>query len=204
MDQLKLPHRLVLLYHLNPGNVSLITMNDFREIITLAILAEAYLMGKISFENENVKIANDQKTGHSMIDDIISEISGHNQPKDPAAWSEELAERFHSYEHVKNNLMDNNILVIQKKRILGFPYKSIIAPKSKDMASIVENFFTKTAQKSNLNLRDFLTLLIVDKTKMKDSVKNSSISSDLYERLISKPAFNTFRRAIDDLQDVNK
>lgn len=201
MEQLKLPHRIVLMNHLSFNDKNYLTTYNLPQLVTLAIIAESSILGKLAIKNDTVEITDSKKTGHSMIDNIISEIQNSDKSQGLVFWIERLSEQLDSYEHVKNNLIDNQLIKSGYKRVLGIPVKKILVPQSKNIQSVVKNYLLQLSRKNNLSLRDFLTLEIISKTELNKLAGIHGNDQTLLQTMKTKPTFQYFSQPLDKIME---
>ncbi len=198
MEKIKLPHRFVLMHHLQDAKGKMVAGPALQKLTTLAALAEAYLLEKIALKDGEVSVKDPQKTGHSIIDDIIGEIESANQHQSLSDWTMELSDKLKTYQHVSDNLVENKLLAHTRKKILGvFPTGQTVALFDKNIQRNIREYLINLSEKQNLNLRDFLTLYLVSSHNLLKKADKNIHTTEIIQRMKAKPVFALFAGIID-------
>lgn len=199
MDQLKLPHRLVLLDHLQPESSPVVGEDKLDPLVALAVIAETYMMEKIAFDGDILAITQSSKTGHSLIDDVIALAEEREENYSLVAFARLIANRNKPYRHVLDNLIENQVLKVRNRKILGISLSKTIVPFRKQVVTVVLDYIKKLADQQNLNLRDYLTLYIMQQTRLKENMSGNLETASLTETTDNKSVFNLFNQAVDEI-----
>jgi len=200
MEKIKLPHRFVLLNHLQSAKGELIDEPVLQKLTTLAAIAEAYLAEKIGFDNEKLIHKDTTLTGHSIIDNITKEIEDSHESHNLIFWCSELSDKLQPYQHVRDNLLENKILTYSTKKVLGIvPAKKILVPYNKSVLHTINNYLRTLHEKQNLNLRDFLTLYLMNRINSLKKTDENHGDSAIIQTMRDKALFDNFANANDEI-----
>jgi hypothetical protein len=113
MKNVRLPHRLLILYY-GKANTPAGKNQNIRRALAEAVVHEAALMNKIRIDvNETLHAGAESSTGHSIIDTVADRVR--IQPgQSLSKWISVLAANDHISLHVTQNLMDNQLLKASK------------------------------------------------------------------------------------------
>ncbi|MGM0567029.1 MAG: hypothetical protein ACQESX_09765 [Bacteroidota bacterium] len=161
MQNLKLPHRIVLVNYLSGSGKPQKTPEELEKWVSLAVIFETFMLGKTGFENHQLIIKNPEKTGHSMIDDSVAFLKNLDDANNPGSWLLDYVNHSNAYNHVLENLKENNLLVSKMPSFLGFRGSEKIKPASDDIKQIVKRYLSEISSNASRSLRDELTIRIV-------------------------------------------
>lgn len=204
MKPLKLPHRLVLLDHIKPDSSPLMGEEYLNPLVTPAVIAETYMMEKIAFDGDILTIIQSSKTGHSLIDDVITLAEEREENYSLVAFAHLTAFRNKPYRHVLDNLVENQILKIRNRKVWGVSLSKTIVPVHKQVEAVVSDYIQKVGQKQNLSLRDYLTLYIMQQTRLKENMSGNIETVFLTETTDNKSGFNLFKQAVEEIASTRQ
>lgn len=161
MQNLKLPHRIVLVNFLNGSGKPPTTPQELEKWVSLAVIFETFMLGKTGFEKNQLAVKNPEKTGHSMIDDSVAYLEKLEDTSNPENWLPDFVNHNNAYNHVLENLQENNLLVSKKASFLGFKGNEKIKPVSEDIIQIVKRYLSEISSNAGRSLRDELTIRII-------------------------------------------
>ncbi len=166
MRHLKLPHRLVILDHGHPEKKILVKKERMQNLVTFATLAEAFIMGKISFQDGNLILAEDTATPFPLINQVVDAVGSNPVLKSLPEWIEELSVQLPFYVHVRNNLVENKLLKKEEKKFLGMGYDVKYYPADQELITGFMKYLQEVADSSETDLRDKLTLIFLKTTAL--------------------------------------
>jgi len=161
MQNLKLPHRIVLVNYLGGSGKPRKTPDELEKWISLAVIFETYMLGKTGFENNQLFIKNPEPTGHSMIDDTVAFMKNLDNTSNPQDWLPDFVHHSNTYNHVLENLKENNLLISKRSSFLGLKGSEKTMPASDDVAKIVKRYLSEISSNGNRSFRDELTIRII-------------------------------------------
>ncbi|MFO8087059.1 MAG: GPP34 family phosphoprotein [Bacteroidales bacterium] len=183
MQNLKLPHRVVLLDHADPQKEKLIPFERSQNLVTFSVLTEAILMGKLKFNEEGLTIINDTPSPHSMINDLIQAVGRSHANKSLYSWVEELGVQIPFYKHVRENLVDNQVMHYHKKSILGLTYAASYSLKNPGIVTSYIQYLDEVTS-HELDIRDLLCMIFLSNTQLSKVSFLSPRSDDIRKELV--------------------
>jgi hypothetical protein len=168
MKQLKLPHRMVMLDHADPEKENIVGTERMQNIVTFSALAEAVLMRKLEVKNQVILIGSDSPTPHSMINDMIAAIGRSPVQRNMREWVEELSVQIPFYKHVRDNLVENGLLFLKKKKILGIPVAGKYSLKDPRIITDYLKLLDDAEPEKDLDIRDLLCMIFLQNTELKN------------------------------------
>ncbi len=166
MRQLKLPHRLVMLDHGHPEKKMLVKKARMQNIVTFAALAEAYMMGKIDVQDGDLVLRDDTATAFPVINHVVDAIGSNQALKSLPEWIEELSVQVPFYVHVRDNLVENELLEKEERKILGIRYSVKYYPAGQELITDFMAYLQERADSPGADLRDKLTLIFLRTTTL--------------------------------------
>ncbi len=161
MKDLKLPHRIVLVNYLGDQDKPVSSPDVVKRWVSLAVVFEAMMLNKITFKDTQLVINDTSKTGHSMIDDTVDFLNSLKEKSSPDKWLPGFASNSHAYEHVLDNLKENELLVSKRASFLGIKGKEKSMPASENISEAAKNYLAQISLEENRSLRDELTIRIL-------------------------------------------
>jgi len=166
MQNLKLPHRIVLVNYLSGSGKPHTMPYVLEKWISLAVIFETFMLGKTGFENNQLFIKNSQSTGHSMIDDSVAFLKNLDDTSKPEDWLPDFVNHSNAYSHVLENLKENNLLISKNTSFLGFKGSEKTMPASEDIQKIVKRYLSEISASGSRSLRDELTIRIITEANL--------------------------------------
>lgn len=166
MQNLKLPHRIVLVNYLSGSGKPHTTPQELEKWVSLAIIFETFMLGKTGFENNQLFVKNPEKTGHSMIDDSLAFLNNLEDTSNPENWLADFVNHSNAYNHVLENLKENNLLISKKPSFLGIKGSEKTMPASDDIKQIVKRYLSEISSTGSRSLRDELTIRFVNTARL--------------------------------------
>lgn len=166
MQNLKLPHRIVLVNYLRGSGKPHTAPEELEKWISLAVIFETYMLGKTGFENNQLFIKNPEPTGHSMIDDTVAFMKNLDNTSNPQVWLPDFVHHSNTYNHVLENLKENNLLISKRSSFLGLKGSEKTMPASDDIKQIVKRYLSEISSSRSRSLRDELTIRIITEANL--------------------------------------
>lgn len=124
------------------------------------------MLGKTGFENNQLFVKNPEKTGHSMIDDSLAFLNNLEDTSNPENWLADFVNHSNAYNHVLENLKENNLLISKKPSFLGIKGSEKTMPASDDIKQIVKRYLSEISSTGSRSLRDELTIRFVNTARL--------------------------------------
>lgn len=194
MKDLKLPHRMVLLNHSDPQQEKIVPEDRKQNIITFLAIVEAILMGKIKFKEGFLFVNDDCPTPHPILNEMIQIISRSPVNKTLKEWVKDLSVQIPFYLHVRDNLVENNLLHIDKKRFLGITISKKYSLKDPRIVTNFLQYLDNLEVTNETNTRDLLTIIFLQHTELK---KISFLSKDVRNIVKQLELSASMRKIVD-------
>ncbi|MCF8218019.1 MAG: GPP34 family phosphoprotein [Bacteroidales bacterium] len=195
MKDLKLPHRMVLLNHSDPQQEKIVPEERMQNIITFSAIVETILMGKIKFKEGHLFINDDCPTPHSMINEMIQVIGRSPVNKTLKAWVEDLSVQIPFYLHVRDNLVENRLLHIDKRTVLGITVSKKYSLKDPRIVTDFIQYLESLEITDETSSRDLLSMIFLQHTELE---KISFLSKDV-KSIFKEINFSSSMREIIDV-----
>lgn len=167
MEDFKLPHRLVLLDHYGNENNVHVPRERMQSMVALAVLVESLQMGKTMIRDHELIMADETPTPHSIIDRVLKVVGSSPATHPLKDWPHELGLQIPIYTHVRDNLVDNQLLVRKKKKIVGIPAATFYILKDQNVAGQLLEYLKEAQENENMNLRDVANVIFLMNTPWK-------------------------------------
>lgn len=160
MKNVKLPHRILLIYYGLRNEFAGNNM-EIRRAVSEAVLNEALLSEKIKYDNKNLVNSESYVTGHTVLDDVSEAIRKKEDPGSFEFWKRELSKDAGIVDHVTENLIDNKL--IEKKQKGGFLRKkrTIYRITDKKLHLRLIDYLNESVKNKSYDDRDYLTINIL-------------------------------------------
>lgn len=195
MRNLKLPHRLVALDHADPQKERIVPQERMQNIVTFSAIVEAIMLGKLDLKDSNLILKDETPTSHAMIDQMIQILSRSPVYKNLIEWVNDLGVQVPLYKHVRENLVENNILHLQKKKLMAITLSSKFTLKDPRIVTNYIQYLDELNMEEQIEIRDLLCMIFLRNTDLNEI---SFLSKDPV-KLLSK--FNADKR-IDIITDT--
>ncbi|MCF8330998.1 MAG: GPP34 family phosphoprotein [Bacteroidales bacterium] len=197
MRNLKLPHRIVAMDHADPEKERVVPGERMQNIVTFSALVEAIMMGKLDLIDSNLLLRDDTPTSHAMIDQMLQILSRSPVNKDLIEWVNDLGVQVPLYKHVRENLVENNILHLQKKKLMGIAMSSKYTLKDPRIVTNYIQYLDVLNIEEQMDIRDLLCMIFLRNTDLneisflsKDPVKVlSKLNADNRVEIITDIAY---------------
>ena len=188
MRNLKLPHRLVALDHADPQKERIVPQERMQNIVTFSAIVEAIMLGKLDLKDSNLILKDETPTSHAMIDQMIQILSRSPVYKNLIEWVNDLGVQVPLYKHVRENLVENNILHLQKKKLMAITLSSKFTLKDPRIVTNYIQYLDELNMEEQIEIRDLLCMIFLRNTDLNEI---SFLSKDPV-KLLSK--FNADKR----------
>mgnify|MGYP000500528185 CR=1 FL=1 len=183
MKNIKLPHRLLLIYY-GLQNEYAGKYTEVRRALSEAVLHEALFSEVIKIEKDKIVNTDLKSGGHSVLDDVSEAVAGKEGKRNFEFWKKELSKNDNIVNHVTDNLIENNLLEIKSKGgILSKKKKVFIISDTKLHLRIIE-YLTANVSNNNYDQRDYLT---IDLLKRHDIPGLDKVQFEIFSTDIEKP-----------------
>ncbi|MDA3911939.1 MAG: hypothetical protein PF448_11355 [Bacteroidales bacterium] len=159
MENLKIPHRILLLHY---GKSSAFAGKNIklRNALAEAVIHEANLMHKIRIdESEIIHAGTKHTSGHSIIDQVADQISI-APGKSVGHWIKQLAANDTIALHVTENLINNQLLKAHKNKGLFRKKPTTYSLNGKNDSQLVSDYLKESAKS---DARSTISLAILTK-----------------------------------------
>ncbi|HKK09367.1 MAG TPA: GPP34 family phosphoprotein [Bacteroidales bacterium] len=197
MEELKLPHRIVLVNYLGRQRQPVKSPEMLEKWVSLAVVFEAMMLKKIAFKGTQLIINNPDKTGHSMIDDTVTFLKDINDKSNPEKWLSGFVSNSNAYHHVLDNLKENKLLESKRSSFLGIKGKEKTVIASEKIAQIVKSFIAQISVDPKRTFRDELTLQII----LASGLADIDVSKIAQRKQVDGEAAEFFNQAIKILKE---
>ena len=109
MKNLKLPHRILLIYY-GLKNEYAGNYTEVRRAVSEAVLHEALFTGVIKTEDNKIINTDFKSGGHSVLDDVSVAVAAKEGKRNFEFWKKKLSENDNIVKHVTDNLIENGLL----------------------------------------------------------------------------------------------
>lgn len=167
MEQLKLPHRLVLLDQYRDGMSDQISPERMQSMVALGMLVETLQMGKTQIRDNELILADETLTQYTILDWVIRVIGRSEAFKPLKEWPQELGLQMPIYKHVRDNLLENKILVENKKKIAGLLLRKKYKVNDPNVIEGLMEHLKNSSNSENMNLRDLASIILLMNTELK-------------------------------------